>query len=837
MFFPNLAKQTKLILVGGLIIACIGFVNTWNQRQKAWFGELEQEALEDTLILSGELEVVKRELMGIVSLYDSSQFVTWEDFQTYVRPILKNHNFIRRFEWVPKVLHNERNEYERSTQTSGIEGFKFLSRGPQNAFVTREKADVYYPIFYIEPFQGNESILGFDLSTQKDFFKYLEESLNTGKPLATQKIQSPTDNSPTPEIAIVAPFYEGKKIPETQEIRHKKLKGFVIGIYRIKDMIDQMVAPYLAKGMSLSIYQTATTEEKDLLFGNPLENPALEIKNVVNIAGRRWLLVWQATKDFKNGSNKSSAFWVAGSLFAFFIFISIIFEMMASRTRLVEKQVKTRTEELTTANIHLKREIRAREQAEVKLHTAKEEAELANRAKSVFLANMSHEIRTPMNAILGYAQLLEGKIPKDSEPQKQLKKILNSGDHLMQIINDILQLSKIEAGKVDLTLANLNLYQLIKDIITIIRPLCQEKNLALNLEANIPNPLWVKGDEMKIKQALINLLGNAVKFTDIGSITLKIESKGENVYGFEVQDSGRGIAKEYKQTIFNPFEQGQNMKKSGTGLGLAIFKKQIELMQGTWGFNTELGKGSRFYFELRLPEAEKKMEPNPIKSSVPIIDGAKEIKALVADDNELGRDILSKALKETGIFVWTAANGQQAINLAIKETPDIVFMDLRMPIKDGYEALKTIKDKCGSTKIKFIAVTAWAFEDQRQKSIDAGFDDFISKPFRLETVFNSLSKLLKVELDYSDSIQFEKIESQNIKNSYTQINISKNLLTKLKEAAKLHDITDFKKYFEELETEEVDGKKLSNFIRPHLDQYNMDAISNILENIEYEPKP
>ncbi len=836
MFFPNLAKQTKLILVGGLFIACIGFILTWNQRQKTWFGELEQEALEDTLILSGELEVVKRELMGIVSLYNSSQFVTWEDFQTYVRPILKNHNFIRRFEWVPKVSNDERNEYERSTQAGGIDGFKFLSRGPKDAFVTRGRAKEYFPIFYIEPFKGNESLLGFDLSTQKDFFKYLVESQNTGKPLATQKIQSPTDNSSSPEISIVAPFYGEKNIIETQEARKKNLKGFVIGVYRIKDMIDQMVAPYLAKGMNLSIYQTATTEEKNLLYGNPLANPALEIKNVVNIAGRRWLLVWQASEIFKNGSNKSYAFWVAGSLFAFFIFISIIFEMMASRTRLVEKQVKTRTEELTTANIHLKREIRAREQAEVKLQTAKEEAELANRAKSVFLANMSHEIRTPMNAILGYAQLLEGQIPNNSEPQKQLKKILNSGDHLMQIINDILQLSKIEAGKVELVLANFNLSQLIKDIVTIIRPLCQEKNLTLNLESNIPNPLWICGDEMKIKQALINLLGNAVKFTDKGSVSLKIESKGEDVYVFEVQDSGRGIAEEYKQTIFDPFEQGQNIKKGGTGLGLAIFKKQIELMKGAWGFDSELEKGSRFYFELQLPEAEKKIESKSIKSPVPIVTGKKQIKALVADDNDLGRDILSKALEEAGISVWTASNGEKAVDLAITHNPDIVFMDLRMPVMDGYEALQNIQEQNSTSKIKFVAVTAWAFEDQRKKSINAGFDDFISKPFRLETVFDSLSKLLEVELNYAKSITSENIESHNLENLFPKIAISKNLLIKLKEAAKLHDITDFKKYFEELEMDKKDGKKLSEFIRPHLDQYNMDAISNILENLENEPK-
>jgi len=836
MSIPNLAKQTKLILVGGIIIGCIGFVFTWNQKQKAWFSELEQEALEDTLILSGELEVVKRELMGIVSLYYSSQFVTWEDFQTYVQPILKNHKFIQRFEWAPKVLHDERNVYERSTQAAGVDGFKFLSRGPNDSFVTREKSEEYYPIFYIEPFKGNESLLGFDLSTQKDFFKYLVESQNTGKPLATHKIQSPTNASHSPEISIVAPFYGEKNTPETQEIRKKTLKGFVIGVYRIKDMIDEMVAPYLAKGMNLSIYQTATTDEKDKLYGNPLENPALEIKNVVNIAGRRWLLVWQASEIFKNGSNKSYAFWVAGSILAFFIFISIIFEMMASRTRVVEKQVKTRTEELTTANLHLKHEIRAREQAEVKLQTAKEDAELANRAKSVFLANMSHEIRTPMNAILGYAQLLEGQISQNSEPQKQLKKILNSGDHLMQIINDILQLSKIEAGKLNLVLADFNLSQLVKDIVTIIRPLCEEKDLVLNLDANIPNPLWVKGDEMKIKQALINLLGNAVKFTDKGSVSLKIESKGEAVYGFEVQDSGKGIAEEYRQTIFDPFEQGQNIKKSGTGLGLAIFKKQIELMKGTWGFDSKLEKGSRFYFELQLPEAEKKIESKPIKPPVPIINGTKKIKALVADDNDLGRDILSKALEEAGISVWTASNGEQAAELAIKFSPDIVFMDLRMPIKDGYEAIKSIQDQLGKSKMKFVAVTAWAFEDQRKKSINAGFDDFISKPFRLETVFVSLSTLLNVELDYGESIHSENLNSKNVESFSPAITISESLLTKLKEAAKLHDITDFKKYFEQLEKNENGGKELSDYIRPHLDQYNMDAISNILDKLEYEPK-
>ncbi|GEM_PF-564453 len=836
MLFPNLAKQTKLILATGIIIACIGFILTWNQRQKAWFNELEQEALEDTLILSGELEVVKRELMGIISLYDSSQFVTWEDFQTYVEPILKNHNFIRRFEWVPKVTHSERSVYERSTQTNGIERFRFLSRNSKGSFVTREKAKEYYPIFYIEPFQGNESLLGFDLSTQSDFFNYLTESRDAGKPLATQKIQSPTNSENSPEISIVAPFYGEKNISETPEARKKALKGFVIGVYRIKDMIEQMVSPYLAKGMSLSIYQTATTEEKNKLYGEPLSKPALEIKNVVNIAGRRWLLVWQATKFFKDGSNKSYAFWVAGSIFAFFIFISIIFEMMASRTRVVEKQVKTRTEELTDANIHLKHEIAAREQAEKKQQAAKEEAELANRAKSVFLANMSHEIRTPMNAILGYAQLLERQIPENSEPQKQLKKILNSGDHLLQIINDILQLSKIEAGKMELVTANFDLSKLVKDIVTIIRPLCQEKNLVLNLEANIPSTLWVHGDEIKIKQALINLLGNAVKFTDIGSASFRIDSKGKDVYGFEVEDTGRGIAQEYRQAIFDPFDQGQDIKKSGTGLGLAIFKKQIELMKGTWGFESEPGKGSRFYFELQLPEAAGKVDAKTTRIPAKIVNGNRKIVALVADDNELGRDILSKALEEAGIKVWTASNGEQAVELTLSHKPNIVFMDLRMPQKDGYEALKCINDQQNISSIKFVAVTAWAFEDQRQKCLAAGFDDFISKPFRLETVFESLSNLLEVELDFSDTALSENPESIAGETEPLKIAISEKLLTQLKEAAKLHDITDFKKYFKELENSEIDEKKLSELIRPHLEQYNMDAILTILAQLEHESK-
>ncbi len=832
----NLANQTLWILAFGFFFATIAFFIVWNQQQRIWSDELKQEVLENTLILVGKLEGLEQELMGIVSLYNASEHVSRQDFAAYVNPLLEKHKFIQGFEWVPKVSHPLRQFYEAKIQTEGFTKYSFKELDSSKQLVRASKRKEYYPVFYQEPLsQDSTSQLGFDWASDPARLKDMNDSRDFGKPLATRIIPWMDGSNGEPVILIFAPFFESRTTPENIEDRRKSIRGFLLGIYLIQTMMDKLADQYLPRGMNLMIFEDDSTASENKLYGEPLSNPLLEDKSVINFSGRRWLLVWQGNEQFLGGPKTGYSFWVSGSVLGISIFVSIIFQMMASRTRQVENQVTLRTEELTRTNDQLTQEISARQQVENKLKIAKEEAELANRAKSAFLANMSHEIRTPMNAILGYAQILARQKNLNANQISNVENILNNGDHLLRIINDILHISKIEAGKLELNPEDFDLQELVRDLSAIIQPLCEEKHLKWQVEGLAEDPIYVHADEIKLKQVLINLLGNAVKFVDSGFISLIVTPMENHLYRFEVSDSGKGIPQKFQESIFDPFEQEpEGMQKGGTGLGLTIVKKIVDLMGGTLSLESAPEKGARFFFSLNLPPAQdnvlarKKWDVETCH----LVQGF-SVKALVADDNQHNRDVLWQILNDLGANVILAENGQEAVDQALAQKPDIVFMDMRMPVMNGIDAIQEIKRKLPGNAIKTVAITASVFEHQREVIVQSGCEDFISKPFRIERIINCLQKLLNVEFEStSPERQDDPGEPQSL--DYSQIRLPKDLLERLKLAAKLHDITDFKVHLAELDRGEKDYQSLALEMKPLFARYDLDGILKILEKIHHE---
>lgn len=392
----------------------------------------------------------------------------------------------------------------------------------------------------------------------------------------------------------------------------------------------------------------------------------------------------------------------------------------------------------------------------VQLEIEKEAANLASQAKSEFLSNMSHELRTPLNGILGYAQILRRGSNLDESQTSGIEAIYQSGNHLLMLINDILDLSKIEARKLELYPDTLHFSSFITSIVGIIRMRAEQKNVYFFYEAVGDLPSGIKADEKRLRQVLINLLGNAIKFTDEGQVTLRVSMVNavideQALIHFEVEDSGVGMTAEQLEKIFLPFEQVGDVKRraAGTGLGLAISRQLVELMGGEIQVESESSKGSRFWFEITLPIVEVKEEVRQKTQQIIGYQGERRT-ILIVDDNQQNRQILLNFLKLLDFNVVEAFNGQEGISLATEIKPDMIFMDLVMPVMTGFEAVQLLRQMPQFKDTPIIANSASVFEADQEKSLIAGCNVFLPKPIEEDKLSDVLVRHLKLEWIYKE---------------------------------------------------------------------------------------
>ena len=740
---PRRAPKLLVLLVGATFSALTSMLLHRTETRELR-DAVEQVAKDRAEVLRAQVMRSMEVLHGIGALYAARGEVSRVEFRAFVADAFARQPELQALAWDPRVPGAEREARERRAHEEGFPAFHFTEEKPDGTLSTATTRDEYSPVYFLETLQRNAAAFGFDVGSDRCRREALEKARDSGLPTATAPVRLAQEQRSQRGFLVVHPLYRGT--PETVAQRREQLTGFAVAVFRIGDLVEASLRAAGDKGIAVSIADAA---EGNTIYRQEGTRRALASwTTFLEVAQRQWRLVFEPVAAFRT----APFHWQSrAALAAGLVLTGLLAAYLWSDAR--------RTDELARSNAALLS---------------------ASRAKSEFLANMSHEIRTPMNAILGYAQILLRGGALHPFQRDALATISNSSDHLLRLINEILDLSKIDAGRMELTPSDFDLVALVRELTAMFQHPCEEKHLGLRIDGlESERALVVRGDEGKLRQVLINLLGNAVKFTERGRVTLSLASVENGAWKFEVSDTGMGIPADAQRTIFKPFQQGPGVRgKGGTGLGLTIAQRQVALMGGALDVRSDPGAGGTFFFTIPLPAAIAR-GPAATRRIERLAAGCK-VRALVVDDIRENREVLSTML----------AN-----------------------IDFG---------------LKVVATSDSALEHERETYLRAGCDEFVAKPFRAERIYAALRHLLGVGFEY-ETVPADAEAAPML--DLRRIALPEDLVVRLVMAAELHSATVLKNCLREVEQTGPSGQRLAEHLRGFMASYDMETIQKTVAQI------
>lgn len=705
---------TPIILFSIVLLTTIIFSSN-NQRSVLEIVDREVEVISNSL----HRQITKNlsHIQTVASYIQYNPHLNQTDFLKYVKPIFLQEHAIQAFSWNQVVPQSKETEFfqmlsEELEQPVGLIGQPL------------DESDPLIVVKYVFPFEDNQKALGFNVNSKSDRKLVLQQAADEAIPKATKIIQLVQSVDPEPAFLIFAPVYQLIKLEAEQGIYQQKLLGFATGVFLVEEVIDHAININQKQMFEFELVETSSRKIIAANTGQTLisldqfkETKLLSFPQ----SGQTWQLYLKPKSEFVQHYHDNIAYTLLVAQLFIIAFIMLLILIMNSRQFLLNRMVTERT---------------------LSLKQAKQQSDNANLAKSRFLANMSHEIRTPLNAVIGFSQLAY-QSKSSTEINDYLHKIEKSSTTLLGIVNDILDISKIESEKLVLEKSLFDMHDVIGRISVMFESSANSKGVEWKLIDNLPQSLWYLGDSVRVEQILINLCGNALKFTQQGQISLTaslVNQEGELAeLKFVVADTGIGIAPEAQAILFDAFTQADSStsrKFGGTGLGLAIAKDLANLMQGDIDLNSTEGLGSEFTIKIKVQTSLKAPAERKTLGKCDFTG----CKILVAEDNEINQMVIAEMLKTFGVETYIVENGALALEALEQQSFDLVLMDCQMPVMDGYQATAEIRSLVQFDELPVIALTADVMPEDKAKAVTVGFNAHLSKPLDINKLSDCLHK-------------------------------------------------------------------------------------------------